>query len=60
MDYFMELIAPSQAALDLAAAKAARACLSTAANDQAVAAEHRIQPCRWRWRMPRIERQFSK
>jgi hypothetical protein len=41
LGYFMELISPSQAALDLAAAKAARARLSTAADDKAVAAEHR-------------------
>ena len=36
MDYFMELISPAQAALDLAAAKAARARLrtATAANDR--------------------------
>ena len=43
MDYFMELISPAQAAIDLAAAKAARARLRTAAaaHDQAVATSAR-------------------
>ena len=46
MDYFMELISPAQAALDLAAAQAARARLrtATAAHDQAVARAAEYRP----------------